>query len=176
MIWNLRSCGIFVAAIVCLSSLASADAYDPPANYYNAATGTGATLKSQLHTIVKTGHVALSYDSARTNLQITDADPNNPGHMLSVYDRISINVAAINPGGSIPGWDAGATWNREHTWPQSRGITSTSPPDGTDLFELRPSSSSNNSSRGNKNYGGAFGHAYGAVTDGGQSYYYPGGR
>ena len=142
-----------------------ADLYDPPDNYYNAAVGTGATLKTQLHDIIK-GHTKLSYDSARTNLQITDADPNNPGHMLSVYDRVSIDVSSINPGGPIPGWDAGATWNREHTWPQSRGITSTSPPDGTDLFELRPSSSSTNGSRSNLNYGGAFGQPYGRVSDG----------
>ena len=73
---------------------------DPPPSYYDAATGTGATLKSQLNTIIKTGYTALSYDSARTNLQVTDADPNNPGHMLSVYDRASIDVAAINPGRS----------------------------------------------------------------------------
>jgi endonuclease I len=94
--------------------------------------------------------------------------------MLSVYDRASINVAAINPGGSIPGWDSGATWNREHTWPQSRGITSTSIPDGTDLFELRPVSSSENGSRSNLNYGGAFGQPFGRVTDNGATYWYPG--
>jgi endonuclease I len=105
---------------------------------------------------------------------VTDADPNNPGHMLSVYDRVSINVAAINPGGSIPGWDSGTTWSREHTWPQSRGITSTSIPDGSDLFELRPVSSSQNSSRSNLNYGGAFGQPFGRVTDNGATYWYPG--
>ena len=141
--------------------------------YYTAATGTGPTLKTQLRNIIK-GHTALSYDSARSSLQVTDADPNNPGHMLSVYDRASINVAAINPGGPIPGWDAGATWNREHTWPQSRGITSTSIPDGTDLFELRPVSSSQNGSRSNLNYGGAFGQPFGRVTDNGATFWYPG--
>jgi endonuclease I len=164
----------FIGAIIAATNLAAADPYDPPAGYYSSATGTGATLKSQLHTIVKTGSVALSYDSARTNLQVTDADPNNPGHMLSVYDRQSINVAAINPGSTIPGWDGGATWNREHTWPQSRGISSTSPPDGTDLFELRPSSSSTNGSRSNLNYGGAFGQTFGRITDNGATVWYPG--
>ena len=81
--------------------------------YYSAATGTGASLKSQLNTIIKTGFTSLSYNSADTNLQITDADPNAPGHMLTAYDRTSVNVAAINPGGPIPGWDSGATWNKE---------------------------------------------------------------
>ena len=97
--------------------------YDPPASYYNTATGTGATLKQQLHDIID-NHTVLSYDSAHgPHLQVTDADPNQPGHMLTVYDRTSLNVAAINPGGSIPGWDSGTTWNREHTWPQSRGVS-----------------------------------------------------
>ena len=162
-----------VLAAGLLAGHASADAYDPPPTYYGTAIGTGPTLKGQLHSIIK-GHTSLSYNSARTNLQTLDADPNYPGHMLSVYDRTSINVAAINPGGSIPGWDAGVTWNREHTWPQSRGITSTSPPDGTDLFELRPSSSSTNGSRSNLNYGGAFGQSFGRVIDNGVTVWYPG--
>jgi endonuclease I len=150
-----------------------ADAYDPPPTYYATATGTGATLKTQLHNIID-GHTALSYDSANSNLQVTDADPNNPGHMLSAYDRVSIDVASINPGGSPPGWDSGKTWNKEHTWPQSRGITDTNPLDGSDLFELRPTSSGQNSSRGNLNYGGAFGQPFGRVTDNGVTYWYPG--
>jgi len=153
---------------------AHADAYDPPPTYYNAATGTGATLKSQLNSIIKV-ETAMSYDAARSSLQITDADPNNPGHMLTVYDRTSLNVAAINPSGPIPGWDSGTTWNREHTWPQSRGIANTSAPDGSDLFALRPALTANNGDRGNLNFGGAYGaQAAGVVTDGGSSKWYPG--
>lgn len=152
-------------------SYALADSYDPPPIYYGTATGTGATLKSQLHNIIKNA-TPLSYDSARSNLQITDADPNAPGHMITVYDRTSLNVAAINPNGSIPGWDSGTTWNREHTWPQSRGIVNTSAPDGSDLFELRPALTSNNGDRGNVNYGGAYGaQGWGLVSDGGTKWY-----
>jgi endonuclease I len=180
---------VFLLAIAALSArLCLADANDPPPTYYSAATGTGATLKSQLNTIIKTGYTAIPYDASnpsttpdtRSILQITDADPNNPGHMLSVYDRTSINVAAINPGGTIPGWDSGVTWNREHTWPQSRGIVDTKSPDGSDLFELRPASSSQNSSRGNNNYGGAIGARtssgglFGNLTDNGVTVWYPG--
>jgi hypothetical protein len=105
----------FSATLLCVAllavRLALADAYDPPAGYYDAATGTGAVLKQQLHDIID-GHTVLSYDSARANLQITDADPNQPGHMLTVYDRFSLDVSTINPGGTIPGWDSGNTWNR----------------------------------------------------------------
>ncbi|HVT26679.1 MAG TPA: endonuclease [Lacipirellulaceae bacterium] len=160
----------FTAA--CLSRIVRADAYDPPPTYYNTATGTGATLKQQLHNIID-GHTVMSYDAARTTLQVTDADPNQPGHMLTVYDRTSVDVSAINPGGPIPGWDSGTTWNREHTWPQSRGVGS-SGPDSSDLFNLRPALTANNGDRGSLNFGGAFGQSQGVVTDGGQMYWYPG--
>jgi endonuclease I len=161
---------IFLLVVLC-RDYARADAYDPPPTYYSAATGTGATLKSQLNTIIKTGFTSLSYNSADTNLQITDADPNAPGHMLTAYDRTSVNVAAINPGGPIPGWDSGGTWNKEHTWPQSRQVGS-SGPDYSDLFELRPTLTANNGNRGNANYGGAYGaQGDGLVSDGGTKYY-----
>src|SRR4051794_12579573 len=94
--------------------------------------------------------------------------------MLAVYDRTSINVAAINPGGSPPGWDSGATWNKEHTWPRSRGVGS-SGPDDSDLFNLRPALTDNNGDRGDLNFGGAFdAQSWGKVIDGGQTYWYPG--
>jgi endonuclease I len=161
----------FVAALFC--RCAFSDAYDPPATYYNAATGAGATLKQQLNDIID-NHTVLSYDAARANLQISDSDPAHPGHMITVYDRTSLNVAAINPGGSIPGWDGGDTWNREHTWPRSRGIGSSGPED-SDMFELRPALTSNNGDRGDLNFGGAFGaQSWGTVNDGGQTYWYPG--
>lgn len=144
-------------------------AYDPPANYYDTATGTGATLKSQLHDIID-GQTVYSYGDARSILQVTDADPNNPGHILLVYNRASLDVSTINPGGSIPGWDAGVSWNREHTWPKSREVGS-SGPDYSDLFNLRPADPSINTSRSNKNYGGAYGQPYGAVYDGGNMWY-----
>ena len=150
--------------------MAWADPYDAPANYYNTATGTGAVLKAQLNNIID-GHTVFSYDAARSILQVTDADPNNPGHMLLVYNRASLNVAAINPGGSIPGWDSGASWNREHTWADSRGLGS-SGPDYSDLHHLRPSDPGINGARGNKNFGGAYGaQPYGAVNDGGAMWY-----
>ncbi|MEO0531821.1 MAG: endonuclease, partial [Planctomycetota bacterium] len=81
--------------------------------------------------------------------------------------------AAINPGGSIPGWDSGNSWNREHTWPRSRGVNS-SGPDNSDLHQLRPSDPDINNSRGNLNFGGEFGQqGFGIVSDGG-TYWYPG--
>ncbi|BBO33678.1 endonuclease [Lacipirellula parvula] len=173
----MRSSPLLLAVVCALASLprlATAQSYDPPANYYATATGTGATLKSQLHDIID-GHTVISYDGARSALQVTDADPAKPGYMLTAYDRTSLHVAAINPGGSPPGWDSGATWNREHTWPRSRGVE-TSGPDDSDLFALRPALTSGNGDRANYNFGGTFGQAYGLKPSGtsDRPYWYPG--
>ena len=144
--------------------------YDPPANYYDTATGTGATLKSQLHNIID-NHTFNSYGDARSILQITDVDPNNSDNIILVYDRVSLDVSGLISSPGIPGWDSGASWNREHTWPRSRGV-GTSGDDNSDLHQLRPSDPGVNGSRSNKNFGGAFGQQpFGAVTDGGAKWY-----
>jgi endonuclease I len=157
-----------VAALLC--RLAAADAYDPPASYYNTANGTGATLKSQLHTIISTGDTSRSYDDLRSDLQVTDAVVGDSSKIRVVYNNgVPITKVTV---GSIPGWDSGVTWNREHSWPQSRGVDTTSTPDGSDMFHLFPSKNSDNNTRGNLNYGGAFGQQNrGQVSDGGTKYY-----
>lgn len=159
-----------------LCRLAVADAYDPPAGYYSAATGSGATLKQQLHDVIDS-HTVLPYNSdsstdTRSALQVTDADPNNPGHILLVYDRVSLDVSGL--AGPPTGWDFGATWDREHTWPRSRGIFE-SGADNTDLHAMRPSTPTVNGSRGNRNFGGAYGaQSFGIVSDSAPGMWYPG--
>jgi endonuclease I len=167
----------FSAVLVCAAALlarcARADAFDPPVGYYSTATGGGATLKQQLHEIID-DHTWVSYDSARANLQVTDEDPNDPNRMLLAYNRASLDVSAINPGGPIPGWDLGASWQREHSWPRSRGIGE-SGPDDADLHHLRPIAPSVNAIRENFNYGGQYGlQLFGEVLDGGEAVWYPG--
>src|SRR5438045_8431791 len=92
-------------------------AYAPPTAYYNAATGTGFTLRTNLHNIITAGFVGQSYGDARyamgtgdTGISggFEDVDPNNSSNILLVYNRASINGQ----------WDAGVTWNREHVWPK----------------------------------------------------------
>lgn len=108
-------------------------------DYYDDAAGlVGNDLLLALRTIIRTGVIDLSYDAAKTILAETDRDPNNPNNLIQVYS-----------GNSVPGtWDNGSTWNREHIWPQSRmtGIYNSD----DDLHNLKPSSQSENSSRGNK--------------------------
>ncbi len=143
--------------------------YDPPAGYYSTATGTGTTLKNQLHNIID-GHSTISYDSLRTALQVSDADPTNPNRIIVVYNnRVPVTKQTS---GSIPGWDNGNTWNREHSWPQSRGVDTEAMPDGSDMHHVFPARNSDNSARGNLNFGGAFGaQPRGTVNDGGTKYY-----
>lgn len=155
----------FLALVTFVANTTKGDAYDPPANYYSAATGTGATLKSQLTTIMSTGHILRSYGDFRFSAAITDADPNVPGNLLTVYSRTSVTAA----------WDGGATWNREHTWPDSRqpqDASNSSTGAIADPHMLRPAVPSINGSRGNKPYGldDSTG-SYGAVAGG---YYFPG--
>lgn len=134
--------------------------YDPPADYYTTATGTGATLKSQLHLIISdnywtsltgaggtfapngSGHVVRSYDDARYALPVTDRDPNNSSRLILAYSGVSVSA----------NWDSGNTWNREHRWPDSLGLNG-SGPDYSDLHHLVPCNASLNSTRGNNPFG-----------------------
>jgi len=83
-----------------------------------------------------------SYDKLRSNYVKVDKDLNNSGYIIGYYD-----------GSSFKGtWDSGKTWNREHTWPQSKGADKSTPM-GYDMQSVRPASTSVNSDRGNTAYG-----------------------
>jgi endonuclease I len=141
-----------------------ADAYDPPANYYNSVTSTGATLKTQLTGAMSAGHILRNYGTFRESAAITDRDPANPNNVLLVYNRASVPAV----------WDGGITWNREHTWPDSlqpQDASNSSTGAIADPHVLRPCNPSINSSRGNKPYG--LDNTTGANQHVG-SYYYPG--
>ncbi|MBX3380005.1 MAG: endonuclease [Phycisphaeraceae bacterium] len=135
--------GTGILALVLVAGTAWADPYDPPANYYNSVTGTGATLKSTLRTAMGVGFISRNYGDARYGLPVVDRDPNNASNVILVYTGVSVPSV----------WDSGITWNREHTWPESYGNTSTSAPQYSDLHMLRPCNMSVNSSRGNKPFG-----------------------
>ncbi len=85
-----------------------------------------------------------SYNDTRPLFCYTDCqngDYTSSGAISSFYSGKAIG----------PAWDGGSTWNREHTWPNSKGDASG---DGeNDIMMLRPTASSENSSRGNKAYG-----------------------
>ena len=135
--------GLTLFALVGLAApSARADQYDPPVGYYDTATATSAApLKQELHDIVAV-YIFRTYDQARQALAILDADPTNANNVRLIYNGQSVSKV----------WDAGVTWNREHTWPRSLGV-GTSGPDNSDFQMLRPCNSSVNSSRGNKPFG-----------------------
>lgn len=143
-----------------------ADAYDPPSTYYSSAEGlTGNALKLQLRTIMNNGFTRISYGDVRYAFAETDKDPNNPNNILLIYNRASVPST----------WDNGATYDREHQWPQSLlglNVSNSSKNAGSDLFMLRPSNPSINGSRSNNPFGTKTSSGtYGYKTSG---YFYPG--
>jgi uncharacterized repeat protein (TIGR02543 family) len=82
------------------------------------------------------------YDKLRDNYKTVDRDLNADGYIIGYYDGQSFKGV----------WDEGVTWNREHTWPQSKGASS-SIDMGHDMQSVRPASKSVNSDRGNTAYG-----------------------
>ena len=80
-----------------------------------------------------------SYNGTKDLYQYTDCEQS--GNKISSY----YSAVAIGPG-----WGEGGSWNREHTWPNSKGLNGA---DENDIMMLRPTATSENSSRGNDAYG-----------------------
>ena len=131
--------------------------------YYDANNLVGDALKSELNEIITTGFVAQNYDAAKTVLAASDLNPNNPNKMWGIYLGNEIE----------PLWDAGATWDREHVWPNSRlgipRVNASTKNQGTDLHNLRAVNGSINSTRSDNYFVDGSGEA-GLVSDG----FYPG--
>ena len=81
-----------------------------------------------------------SYNATRDLFCYTDCEESNTSKISSYYSGTEVSST----------WDGGKTWNREHTWPNSKGLNGN---DENDIMMLRPTSVSENSSRGNKAYG-----------------------
>lgn len=102
------------------------------------------SLYKKLHTLMKDNHDYItSYEATKDLFKYTDCQ-NGGGKISSFYSGTPIG----------PSWNN--TWNREHTWPNSKGDKSGKGED--DLMMLRPTSTSENSSRGNKAYGQSSGY------------------
>ncbi len=110
-------------------------------------------LYQELQQLMTVNHsYVISYDNTRPLFMYTDCQNNGtPNTISSFYSGIAIG----------PEWDGGSTWNREHTWPNSKGDLAGN--GENDIMMLRPAATSENGSRGNK--------AYGSSTD--TIYFYP---
>ena len=116
----------------------------PPNYYATTANLTGPALRAELHRIVKAPHVSLTYTLTRGALEVCDQDPVNANNVILVYTRRSepkSNFIRSPPQNTTE-------WNREHLWPNSRGILSDGA-DYADLFNLRPSDVDVNADREN---------------------------
>ncbi len=87
-----------------------------------------------------------TYGETRDYYRYTDCVGSDPEQFCSFYSGVMHSGT----------WDSGATWNREHTWPKSKGIKDTDA--ANDIMMLRPTIVKENSSRGNKAYGESSGY------------------
>ena len=128
------------------------------AAYYTAAyapdalrAAEGSDLFGLLNTLMgNTSRIAqssYSYNSLRNAYVGVDRDLNTAGNIIGYYDGKSMDGT----------WDSGTTYNREHTWPQSKGAEQGIPM-GHDMQSVRPTNAAINSERGNKAYGEGSGY------------------
>ena len=101
-----------------------------------------------------------NYGDTRYLMSFTDIENNGSG---------SDTISSFYSGKAVgPNWDEGSTWNREHVWPDSKGgkskTTNSTKSHEADIMMVHPVPSNENSSRGNKAYGG---------TSTTAEYYYP---
>ncbi|MBK9290019.1 MAG: endonuclease [Bacteroidetes bacterium] len=135
-----------------LLALAMQLSAQPPAGYYDSATGTGVTLKTQLYHIIK-NHSVRSYDQLWTDFQSTDAKSN--GKVWDIYSDIPSGTPAYeynfltNRCGNYN--SEGDCYNREHSFPAS--WFNDASPMYSDLFHVYPTDGYVNNRRSNYPYG-----------------------
>jgi endonuclease I len=127
-----------------------------PAGYYDAATGTGYTLKTQLYNIIK-GHTTKSYDELYNGYKTTDTDNyfENDGTVLDIYtekptatDVYNYSHGALQCGNYSVEGDC---YNREHLFPQ--GFFNEASPMKSDIHFVVPSDGKVNGMRSNYPFG-----------------------
>lgn len=141
-----------------------------PAGYYDALDGkSGVELKNALRDIIANPAVVRgqTYGDALVILHLADQDPENSNKIWQMYveqprSKFKYQMTSSNIG----------VWNREHIFPQSRGMFSNATPnfsDGPDIFmpasafdlttghsdahHIRAEDGVENSSRSNRDYG-----------------------
>ena len=143
--------------LLLLSVIATAQA---PANYYNNATGTGYTLKTQLKTIITNGHIDKSYAglwTIYTNSAFRDNYYENDGSLLDLYSENPTGIdpynytSTSNQCGSYN--SEGDCYNREHLVPQSYFDSFATNPMKNDPFHVFPSDGKVNGERNNLGFG-----------------------
>lgn len=123
--------------------------------YARVNTSSAQQLRCSLHQTIR-GHTVYPYsgsNSTWTILEIADEDPASPGRILDAYRNRS-----YAKGSDRAGTGSGLTYNREHSWPNSLGFSSSGGDKGlpnapyTDTHMLYLTDAAYNSDRGNKPY------------------------
>lgn len=143
----------FLLTLISISALAQV-----PANYYSTATGTGATLKTQLNAIITNGHIDHGYTGLWTGYATTDRDYyyENDGTILDIYSERPTAADPYNftyqtgQCGSNNGGE-GFCYNREHIVPQS--LFSEASPMKNDIHFIRATDAKVNGMRSNYPFG-----------------------
>ena len=130
----------------------------PPAGYYNSATGTGYALKTQLHAIISNGYVDKFYGGLYDTYQTSDIDKNyeNDGTILDMYSE---NPTGPDPYNYYPDSSQrcgsytkeGDCYNREHIIPQS--VFNSETPMVSDAHVITPTDGTVNGIRGDLPHG-----------------------
>ncbi len=130
-----------------------------PATYYNTATGTGYTLKTQLYNIIKSTISSGGYDGLYTTYETSDIDNfyENDGTVLDMYSEKPsatdpYNFSPTNTGDRCGNYSGeGDCYNREHIIPQS--IFNSSSPMVSDAHFITPTDGKVNGWRSNYPHG-----------------------
>lgn len=127
-----------------------------PAGYYNSATGTGYTLKTQLYNIIK-GHTDRGYAGLWTTYQTSDRDNQNENDN-TIFDLYSENQSGADPynftysTGQCGTYSVeGDCYNREHMIPQS--VFSSNAPMVSDAHFIPPTDGKVNGMRADYPHG-----------------------
>lgn len=128
-----------------------------PAGYYNTATGTGYTLKTQLRNIIASGHVDKGYDALYNAYKTTDTD------LFYENDNSVLDMYSENPTGPDPYnyqhnvrlcgtySSENQCYNREHIFPQ--GFFNSIAPMVSDAHHITPTDGYVNNRRSNYPFG-----------------------
>ncbi len=135
------------------SSTSSSQQMPIPAGYYNSATGTGYTLKTQLYNIVK-GHIDRTYPGLYVTYITSDKDfyYENNGTVLDMYSEKPNGpdsyeyIYGVNQDNGTGGNAEGEFYNREHLIPQS--VFSSATPMYSDAHFVVPVDKYVNATRG----------------------------
>lgn len=139
---------VFIASIILRAQ--------PPSGYYNTATGSGYTLKTQLHNIID-GHSDQGYGALWDFYEDYELDSyyENDGTIIDIYSENPTGTdpynytKVINQCGNYSG--EGSCYNREHSFPKS--WFNDGYPMYSDVHHLFPSDGHVNGQRSNFPYG-----------------------